>query len=156
LPAGRASRLISDYSPGQSLPNFPGPTHGSYPLPPFVTVADAISDIRPNDPMHDIRPFPTRRFSSIDPSLPFPGTIMASSNTQFIYPDGTRPFSKREIARFQTFSDAHVFGPTRLDRQSRPTTAISLLMFIKVGNAVPPLLARRIFESVIAKLKETE
>lgn len=106
-------------SPGQPLPDFPLPTHGPPPLPPYVSLAAAINNINPKDRLHDVRPYPRPRYSCIDPYLPFPGTIMASGNTSHIFPDGSRPFTKRELARCQTFSDAHVFGNTRIERQSR-------------------------------------
>jgi site-specific DNA-cytosine methylase len=118
----------ANMSPGQSLPHFPPPKHGSPPLPPYVSIADAIFDIHPNDPLHVLRPFSTARRSDIDPYLPLPGTIMASQNSHFIFPDGTRPFTKREIARFQTFSDAHIFGMTRLDKQSINTFELEVTM----------------------------
>jgi site-specific DNA-cytosine methylase len=42
-----------------------------------------------------------------------------TSNSTHVFPDGTRPFTKRELARIQTFSDAHIFGDTGVDKQSR-------------------------------------
>jgi len=104
-------------SPGQSLPDFPPPTHGAPPLPPYVSLASAISDINPNDRLHDIRPFSTPRYSVIDPYMPLPATIKTSNST-LIFPDGTRPFTKRELARCQTFSDAHIFGESNVERHS--------------------------------------
>lgn len=106
-------------SPGQSLPQFPPHTHGKLPLPPYVSLADAIDDIRPNDRLHDVRgcTFPFPRYSTIEPYLPFPGTIMASG-TEHVFPDGSRRFTLRELARIQTFSDAHLFGPTYIQKQS--------------------------------------
>jgi site-specific DNA-cytosine methylase len=81
-----------------------------------------------------------------------------ASNVTNIYPDGTRPFTKREIARCQTFSDAHCLGnifgdgECKLQRQS-PSPLIYLIV---VGNAVPPLLARRLYESVLLRLIKTD
>jgi site-specific DNA-cytosine methylase len=113
----RTSSLIA--SPGQSLPQFPRHTHGKPPLPPYVSLADAIDNIRPNDRLHDVRActFPFPRYTTIEPYLPFPGTIMAA-NAEHVFPDGTRRFTLRELARIQTFSDAHLFGETRIQRQS--------------------------------------
>ena len=110
--------ILVHSSPGQPMPDFPPPTHGSPPLPPHVCLADAISNISVNDTLHNPRPFPVPRWSSIDPSKVFPGTIKASSNSERIYPDGTRFFTMRELARCQSFSDDHVFGETCVERQS--------------------------------------
>lgn len=116
--------LISgfDDSPGQPLPPFPPPTHGSPGFPPSVSLHKAFQGIHPNDSLHVIRPFPSRRHSDIDLCKPYPGTIMASSNENCIYPCGTRPFTYREFARIQTFSDSHIFGNTLIKRQSMITS----------------------------------
>jgi site-specific DNA-cytosine methylase len=109
---------ILNYSPGQPMPSFPPQTHGSPPLLPYKCLVDAISNITFPDPLHDPRPFPYPRFSTINPYLPFPVTIIASGNTGNVYPDGTRPFTKRELARCQTFDDTHIFGNVCIERQS--------------------------------------
>jgi site-specific DNA-cytosine methylase len=76
---------------------------------------------------------------------------MASSNSDRIYPDGSRFFTMRELARCQTFADSHIFGEVRVERQS-----MCLGLADVVGNAVPPLFAQRIFESVVKELRETD
>jgi site-specific DNA-cytosine methylase len=84
--------------------------------------------------------------------MPFPGTIMASGNSDKVFPDGSRCFTRRELARCQTLSDSHILGKIGVERASM----LILMCLIVVGNAVPPLLARRLMEAVVAKLKETD
>ena len=106
-------------SPGQPLPPFPPPTHGFPGLPSPVSLQRAFQSIHPNDPLHVIRPFPTRRHSGIDLYKPYPGTIMACGSDNCIHPSGTRPFTDREISRIQTFSDSHITGNTLIKRHSK-------------------------------------
>jgi len=82
--------------------------------------------------------------------MPYPGTITRTN--EHIFPDGTRKFSLRELARFQSFPDSHIFG-RNVVKQSRPRNLMALIL---VANAVPPKMARRIFEKVVEKLRETD
>lgn len=60
------------------------------------------------------------------------------------HPELDRSISIREAARLQTFPDDFIFEGTK-DSQ-----------YQKVGNAVPPYLARAIAESVISVLNSTK
>ena len=67
----------------------------------------------------------------------------------FIHPIEHRVPTVRELARFQSFPDNFQF-------RSKETTGahrrkVEVPQYTQVGNAVPPLLARRIAE-VVAKL----
>lgn len=68
---------------------------------------------------------------------------LAKDGNRFIHPDGSqaRTFTVREAARIQTFPDWYEFGGT--SRGSK---------FRQIGNAVPPLLAMRIAETIHSKL----
>lgn len=110
--------LSLSHSPGQPLPQFPQPTHGPSTGVPFVTLGQALENICPTDLLHDVRYFTTPRHSRIDLNKPFPGTVM-TSNASHVFPDGRRLFTKRELARIQTFSDAHILGNTKIERSSR-------------------------------------
>jgi DNA (cytosine-5)-methyltransferase 1 len=71
-----------------------------------------------------------------------PALTMVPGNNAFpIHPMLDRSLTPREAARLQTFPDGHIFAGDRR-RQC-----------ILVGNAVPPLLAQRIAESVMAHAK---
>jgi site-specific DNA-cytosine methylase len=105
-------------SPGQPLPPFPLPSHNSPGLPSPVSLRQAFQGIHSNDSLHLIRPFPVPRYSGIDLHLPYPGTIMAGGSENCIHPCGTRPFTYREFARIQTFSDSHIFGNSLIKRHS--------------------------------------
>lgn len=70
---------------------------------------------------------------------------LAKDGNRFIHPDGkqARTFTVREAARIQTFPDWYEFSGT--SRGSK---------FQQIGNAVPPLLAMRIAESVFSIMTE--
>src|SRR5438552_2938628 len=85
---------------------------------PYVSLVEALRGIHASDALHNFRPFPSPRYSTINPTKPFPGTITAR-NCLEIYFDGSRPFTKRELARIQSFSDSHIFRNTYTRRQSR-------------------------------------
>ena len=103
------------YSPGQTLPPFPPPTHGLPRLP-----IQSLLNISPNVRLHIITPLPTRCFCTLNLFQPYPGTIIASQNAgKIVPPCGTQYFTLHERARIQTFINSHVFGKTRVKKQSR-------------------------------------
>jgi DNA (cytosine-5)-methyltransferase 1 len=66
---------------------------------------------------------------------------MAKDGYRYIHPDQVRTLSVREAARVQSFPDHFRFAGSRSAR------------FIQIGNAVPPILAQAIAESVLRALQ---
>ena len=71
------------------------------------------------------------------------GTVVNVRKSMWIHPTLDRAISVREAARLQTFPDSFVFCGTK-DKQ-----------YQQVGNAVPPMLAKAIAQSIVNILQET-
>ncbi|KDQ13404.1 hypothetical protein BOTBODRAFT_33709 [Botryobasidium botryosum FD-172 SS1] len=178
VPQHRKRIIVVAAAPGLSLPNWPEPTHGeSIRLKPFVTVRDAISDLnwcnlrqpsqrldntckRPRstglcdfarslDPDHGFykrivynhvtgsKPKKAEDWQSAQWDKPS-GTITCSLNKRWpcLHPGRGDFMTVRELARLQSFPDRCRFWGS-IGQQYK-----------QVGNAVPPLLARAIAESI--------
>ena len=72
------------------------------------------------------------------------GTVVNVRKSMWVHPAISRALSVREAARLQTFPDSFVFMGTK-DSQ-----------YQQVGNAVPPILARAIAETVLKYLDSHE
>jgi len=71
-----------------------------------------------------------------------PSTTMVPGNNAFpIHPTLNRSLTPREAARLQSFPDSHIFTGTRADQCKL------------VGNAVAPLLAAKLAQSITSHLK---
>lgn len=86
-------------------------------------------------------------YRRLNPDKPSP-TVTRSGYRDFIHPTHDRMLTVRELARLQTFPDNWVFKGVRLDSYSskRKTT---MTQFGQVGNAVPPILAHAIAQSLM-------
>jgi DNA (cytosine-5)-methyltransferase 1 len=78
--------------------------------------------------------------------LPCP-TIPASFQSNFVHPTQDRNFTAREGARLQSFPDDYVFRGKR----TLMSWEKHLSQYNQIGNAVPPLLAKAIAESIKKK-----
>jgi DNA (cytosine-5)-methyltransferase 1 len=68
------------------------------------------------------------------------------------HPSGRRPFTIRELARLQTFPLHHSFDGARGITGGKGTTEAKR----QIGNAVPPVLAKALFKSIVKSLKESD
>ncbi|KAI4117485.1 MAG: hypothetical protein LQ338_007548 [Usnochroma carphineum] len=135
-------------SPGEPLPPFPPPTHTSSPAPgpssststsllPYTTITSTLSQIPPTAPNHSPhlsrpRALPAYNGHKIARTITCNGGGM-------VHPSGTRDFTVREFAALQGFPVEHVFGNVGGKKQ--------------VGNAVPPVVGRRVLEGVVRGLE---
>ena len=72
-------------------------------------------------------------------------TIAASFQSNFIHPYSNRNFTAREAARLQSFPDSYVFKGKRTTMSWEK----SLSQYQQIGNAVPPLLAKKIGKTLM-------
>lgn len=135
------------FSPGETLPPLPEPTHtaGS------VTIKSVLEELESNHrdsrlSHHD--PRFSKRFAKpkvrYDPNC-FAKTICCGGDGNY-HPSGIRNFTIREYACLQTFPWRFVFGQGLSDTEIRT----------QIGNAVPPSLARAIFVSILESLRASD
>jgi DNA (cytosine-5)-methyltransferase 1 len=133
-------------SPGEALPKMPAATHsesggGIPPLRPFTSVQSALTTIpRPSavrpDPLHDpaaIAFAPNKCLPPWDASKILPRAMTTSGGGNW-HPSGKRDFTPREYATLQGFPQGHIFKGSYVKKQ--------------IGNAVPPCVAKVLFESI--------
>jgi len=84
-----------------------------------------------------------RRLSFNEPS-PTLTAHMSKDLSDFIHPKYNRPITVREAARIQSFSDNYIFLGSEFQQLKQ------------IGNAVPPLLAKAIGNSIVEQLKSIE
>lgn len=115
--------------------------HGTGSLKPFVSVRSALStipraDAVRSDPLHDpsaVAFTPDKHQMPWDASKILP-RAMTTSGGQNYHPSGKRDFTLREYATLQGFPPCHVFTGAYVKKQ--------------IGNAVPPCVAKVLFESI--------
>jgi DNA (cytosine-5)-methyltransferase 1 len=104
-----------------------------------------IANIPPNAADHNTNV----QFDS-GPKRPYSGQNQAKTLTckggDNYHPSGMRPFTVRELASLQTFPLYHSFAGARGITAARQ----------QIGNAVPPVLARALFRTIIKALKEAD
>ena len=76
-------------------------------------------------------------------------TIAASFQSNYVHPSRDRNFTAREGARLQSFPDSYVF----LGARTTMSWEKKLSQYQQIGNAVPPLMAKALAESLMRHLK---
>jgi len=119
------------------------PEGGSWKNVPYDKLPERLQKIRDN--MRKYRwPNFYRRFSRDE----IAGTITAAfkpENAGVWHPTKPRTFTAREIARIQSFDDEFVFYGSSVKK-----------IYEMIGNAVPPLLAKSVAESIIDSIEGIE
>lgn len=82
------------------------------------------------------------------PDKPSP-TVPASFQSNFVHPYIDRNYTAREGARLQSFPDTYIF----CGKRTTMSWEKNLSQYQQIGNAVPPLLAKAIGESIKKYLK---
>ncbi|ODH45409.1 hypothetical protein ACO22_00133 [Paracoccidioides brasiliensis] len=155
VPQPRQRLIILGSGPGEPLPPFPKPTHGGPPssstspsktntLLPFRTIHDAISNIPLYTADHNIDHVSRRQLSkpAYNPYSQARTITCNGGGKNNYHPSGTRSFTYREFACLQTFPLEHRFFGKNVKRQ--------------IGNAVPPMLGKAIFEEVRRALERAD
>jgi DNA (cytosine-5)-methyltransferase 1 len=143
VPQQRKRLLFIAAGPGEKLPPFPKPTHGEGLKKP-VTIRDTLDSIprcatRQEIPTGGV--WPKNPFSADTLSM----TLTCNGGQNNYHPTGTRAYTIREIASLQTFPWYHVFPGKILTVARR-----------QIGNAVPPLVGKAMYQEIIRVLKETD
>ena len=132
------------HSPGETLPPFPKPTHAANPvqtgLKPFTTVNQAISQIPDGWDHHHPERCKLRNDPAYDGDTQ--ARTMTTSGAGMVHPSGTRSFTHREYAGLQGFGLEHKFSDIAVRKQ--------------IGNAVPPCVAKILFESIKKALRKAD
>lgn len=136
--------LTKCISPGETLPNYPEPTHSFDPqgtgLKPWTTINSAITRIPWDWPNHKIATLRTRN------EIPYDGNTQAfcvtAAASGLYHPSGKRSFTHREIAGLQGFPLEHKFSDWQVRRQ--------------IGNAVPPIFATALLKEVKRALMKAD
>ncbi|KAL9588179.1 MAG: hypothetical protein Q9203_003004 [Teloschistes exilis] len=144
LPQMRLRTFMIASCPGEALPPFPKPTHSSSPvitgLRPWTTINAALDSVPPNASNHDLDRCKPRSFAPRDGDT-IAKTVTCNGNGQ-IHPSGQRDLTIREFAALQGFPTEHVFGSVGAKKQ--------------IGNAVPPVVGRKVLESVVRALQKAD
>ncbi|KAK6330668.1 hypothetical protein TWF718_002865 [Orbilia javanica] len=121
--ASARKRLIVIAScPGEPLPNFPQPTSfnpfqmrsgpNNQGLPMTPTIGQVLASIPRNADNHNFKPYSHPKPSPFHLDQPFNKTITCDGGEGKVHPSGSRPFTPRELATFQTFPTDYKFSHT--------------------------------------------
>ncbi|CAP86663.1 hypothetical protein E8E15_009558 [Penicillium rubens] len=147
VPQERKRLLLIAAGPGEVLPHYAQPTHGmpGHGLLPRETISSTIDNIPPDADDHNVEGALERWALSHRPSFDrhsLARTITCGGGEYNYHPSGTRPYTNREMALLQTFPLDFQFTGRFMRKQ--------------IGNAVPPLFAKAIYEEIVKSLRETD
>lgn len=151
VPQPRKRLIILGAGPGESLPDFPKPTHSldgrTRPgFKPLVTVRQALEPLCNN--VHsgiDHQPVPLRiPKPPWDPDRILNNTITCNGGRDNYHWDGTREFTIAEFALLQGFPLEHIFVGSKTDKKRQ------------IGNAFPPKVVKTFYEHLIGWLDQTD
>ncbi|KAK5949385.1 hypothetical protein OHC33_009558 [Knufia fluminis] len=151
VPQLRRRFIIIAAAPGETLPDMPSPTH----LPGAVSIAtvlDALKRANRESPLthHNTSILFPRPKPAYDPNT-LAKTITCGGGPGNYHPSGLRQYTPREFAALQTFPLRYKFGRTNDGKELSVTE-----LRTQIGNAVPPLVAKAIMESVVRSLRESD
>ncbi|KAM7221028.1 S-adenosyl-L-methionine-dependent methyltransferase, partial [Rhypophila decipiens] len=152
LPQPRKRLIILGAGPGETLPDFPKPTHcldrhGHHGLKPFVSARQAIAHLDDNwdwdyGPDHQYLPLRMRK-PPWDPDR-LMNTITCGGGHNNHHWDGEREFTTLEFAALQGFPLEHKFVGSKTDKKKQ------------IGNAFPPKVVKVFYEHLIACLDKID
>ncbi|RYO82312.1 hypothetical protein DL766_003131 [Monosporascus sp. MC13-8B] len=140
VPQTRKRLTMLAACPGEKLPPFPKATHSKTPsdgLLPWVTVEQALKDVRPESALHDVEGALRRaQLSGAFPKTPYNPNILLTTITtrgsDTYHPSGLRKFTSEELRALMTFPRHHEFAPRSIKRQ--------------IGNAYPPVAVAAMYK----------
>ncbi|TGO57273.1 hypothetical protein BOTNAR_0204g00170 [Botryotinia narcissicola] len=146
-PSRRTRLIILASCSGEPLPHmlqytYHDPQHLHPSQKPYLTPSKVLSAIPAHAPNHD----PSSERLHRATYTPWDGSIICrailTSGAGIGLPNGARGMTNRELAALQGFPLKHVFYGLEIKKQ--------------VGNAVPPIFARRLLESVRRQLERRD
>jgi len=147
----RKRLIIIAACPGEILPSFPKPTHADPKLGigpgmlPFVTVHDVLERIRGVYVPPNLRHFTSRKEEGYDRHEPLKACITCDGGAANLHPDGGRTFTLFELAALAGFLPTHRFS-------GKSSTQIKK----QIGNAVPSIFAKILFEHIEQSLQKSD
>ncbi|KAI9739204.1 MAG: hypothetical protein M1834_007417 [Cirrosporium novae-zelandiae] len=129
--------------PGEIMPPFPKPTHGTTEgLMPLNTIGSMVLNIPPNASHNEITTTydPPKQPYAYDQLLK--SCVTTGGGVDNYHPSGERQFTNREFACLQTFPLEHQFGNRQVKKQ--------------IGNAVPPMLSKAVMIEIVKSLKKDD
>lgn len=137
--------MLTIPSPGENLPPLPAPTHASSAVT-IQTVLEELEDRHQTSSLSHHNPRSLKKLSKppYDPNA-LAKTICCGGDGNY-HPSGLRNFTIREYACLQTFPWQFIFGQAQTATEMRE----------QIGNAVPPRLAKAVFESISKSLLQSD